>query len=65
MLKVFVARVCLGLAGLIHAGQWGAHYLRLVGLTRVVGLFGFDFSRRVPRGCEASSFYSTRLLRGL
>src|SRR5450432_2461540 len=36
---------------------WGALCLRLVGLTRVVRLFGFDFGRRAPRGCEASSFW--------
>jgi hypothetical protein len=56
VVRLYVARVCLGLAGLTHAGQWGAHCLRLVGLTRVVRLFGFDFGRRAPRGCEASSF---------
>ena len=55
--SIFIARVCLGLAGLTHAGHWGAHCLRLVGLMRVVRLFGFDFGRRAPRGCEASSFW--------
>src|SRR5450432_3012880 len=53
--SIFIARVCLGLAGLTHAGHWGAHCLRLVGLMRVVRLFGFDFGRRAPRGCEASA----------
>jgi hypothetical protein len=37
---LYIARVYLGLAGLTHTGQWGALYLRLVGLTRVVRLFG-------------------------
>jgi hypothetical protein len=36
---LYVARVCLGLAGLTHAGQWGALCLRLISLTRVVRLF--------------------------
>jgi hypothetical protein len=59
--SIFMTRACLGLAGLTHAGQWGAYYLRLIGLTRVVRLFGFDFGRRAPRGCEASSFGRTDL----
>ena len=63
--SIFIARVCLGLAGLTHAGYQGAHYLRLVDLMRVIRLFGFDFGRRAPRGCEASSFGRTRLPRGL
>jgi hypothetical protein len=63
--SIFIARACLGLAGLTYAGQWGARCLRLIDLTRVVRLFGFDFGRRAPRGCEASSFSRTRLPRGL